>query len=150
MKLKVVTGLAAALAAVLSAEGQTISQRAVPAVVLNTFQQQFPGARQAEWEKRRDGSYEVEFHVGLFGRDHNAYISNDGKLLVHEEEVASSSLPVAVKDRIRTDFAEYSIEDVKKVTSGNQVIFKVELDSRSQDLHVEFHPDGTVKKELRD
>ncbi|MFC7525940.1 PepSY-like domain-containing protein [Parapedobacter sp. GCM10030251] len=124
--------------------------RGVPAVVLNAFQQQFPKARQAEWERRNDGTFEVEFNVGLVGRDQKAFISPDGKVLKHEEELSSSSLPEDVKKQIKAEFAGYRVDEVKKITEGGKVVYAVDLESRSGDLKVHFDPAGKILKERMD
>lgn len=124
--------------------------RGVPAVVLNAFQQQFPKARQVEWERKRDGNFEVEFNVGLVGRDQKAFISPDGKVLKHEEELSSSSLPDAVKNQIKTEFDGYRIDEVKKIDEGGKITYAVDLESRSGDLKVLFDTDGKILKERMD
>ncbi len=133
-----------------SAIAQGVQRHGVPAVVLNAFQQQFPKARQVEWEKKKDGNYEVEFSVGLISRDHQVIISPEGKVLRYEEELASYSLPDAVKQQIKTEFDGYRIGDVKKIDVEGRITYEVELDSRYGDLKVDFAPDGKIIKERMD
>ncbi len=147
---KLLFGLCVLSLACLSVGAQDVQRRGVPAVVLNAFQQQFPKARQVEWEKKRDGNYEVEFDNGLFSRDHQAIISPEGKVLRHEEELASYSLPDAVKQQIKATFVGYRVGDVKKIDAGGTITYKVELDSRQGDLEVVFNADGKVLKERMD
>lgn len=124
--------------------------RGVPAVVLNAFQQQFPKARQVEWERKRDGNFEVEFNVGWVGRDQKAFISPDGKVLKHEEELSSSSLPDAVKKQLRTEFNGYRVDDAKKIDEAGKITYAVDLESRSGDLKVLFDTAGKILKERMD
>lgn len=124
--------------------------RGVPAVALNAFQQQFPNARQVEWERRRDGTFEVEFNIGWMGRDQKALISPDGNVIKHEEDISSSSLPEAVKKQIRSEFAGYRIDDAKKVNEAGQVSYVVDLESRSGDVKVQFDAQGKILKERLD
>jgi len=124
--------------------------RGVPAVVLNAFQQQFPKARQVEWERRKDGTFEVEFNVGLVGRDQKAFISADGNVVKHEEELSASSLPDAIKNQIKTEFDGYRIDEVKKIEAAGKITYAVELESRHGDLTVDFDPDGKIVKERMD
>ncbi|WP_262246105.1 PepSY-like domain-containing protein [Parapedobacter soli] len=147
---KLLLGLCVLSLAYLPGNAQGVRQRGVPAVVLNAFQQQFPKARQAEWEKNRDGNYEVEFDVGLFSRDHQAIISPEGKILRHEEELSSYSLPDAVKEQIKVEFDGYRVDDVKKVEAGGITTYVVELDSRFGDLKAVFGADGKIIKERMD
>lgn|SRR5690606_2809851 len=147
---KVLFGLAVTSLAYLPVGAQGVQKRGVPAVVLNAFQQQFPKARQVEWERNRDGNYEVEFDNGIFGRDHEVIISPEGKVLRHEEELASYSLPDAVKKAIETEFGGYRVDDVKKIDAGGTITYAVDLDSRHGDLDVIFAADGTIVKERMD
>ena len=133
-----------------SVMAQDAQRRGVPAVVLNAFQQQFPKARQVEWEKMKDGTYEVEFSVGLISRDHQAMITPEGKVVRYEEELASYSLPDAVKTQIKTEFAGYRTGDIKKIDMEGKITYEVELDSPSEDLKVEFDSDGKILKERMD
>lgn len=147
---KLLLGLMIVFLTDLSVVAQTVQVRGVPAVVLNAFQQQFPKARQAEWEKKKDGNFEVEFDVGLISRDHKAVISPEGKVIRYEEELASYSLPDAIKTQIKTEFAGYRTGDVKKIEVGGKITYDVELDSRSGDLKVEFDSNGKIIKERMD
>ncbi|HWL00608.1 MAG TPA: PepSY-like domain-containing protein [Parapedobacter sp.] len=147
---KLLVVLCALSLAYLPLNAQDVQKRGVPAVVLNAFQQQFPKARQVEWEKKRDGSYEVEFDNGLFSRDHQAIISPEGKVLRHEEELASYSLPDAVKQQITAEFDGYRVGDVKKIDSDGTITYEVELDNRQGDLVVVFATDGKIIKERMD
>lgn len=147
---KLLFGLCVLSLAHLPVSAQRVQPRGVLAVVLNAFQQQFPKARQVEWEKKRDGNYEVEFDIGLFSRDHQAIISPEGKVLRHEEELAPYSLPDAVKQRIKAEFDGYRVDDAKKVDTGGTVTYEVELDSRSGDLEVVFAANGEIIKERMD
>lgn len=147
---KLLVGLAMLLSMGLSVVAQDVQRRGVPAVVLNAFQQHFPKARQVEWEREKDGSYEVEFNIGLVSRDHKALISSEGKVLRHEEEIASSSLPDAVKKRIKAEFNGYRIDGAKKIDKEGKVAYLVELDSLQGDLEVHFDAGGQVLKERMD
>ena len=134
----------------LPVSAQTMQQRGVPAVVLNAFQQQFPKARDVEWERMRDGNYEVEFDNGVFGRDNEVIISPEGKLLRHQEDLTSSSLPDAVKKKIKEEFSEYRVDGATKVDADGTITYEVELERRQGDLKVVFAADGTVVKERMD
>ncbi|MFC3196777.1 PepSY-like domain-containing protein [Parapedobacter deserti] len=125
---------------------QPIQTRSVPAVVLNTFQQQFPKAGRVEWERHGDGNYEVEFTVGLTGRHHKVAINHEGKMLIHEEEIAYYSLPDAIKQHIMAAFGGYRIGGAKKIEQGGNRLYEVELDSRHGDLEIYFNAAGQVLK----
>ncbi len=146
-----VLGLTALFLTYFSAIAQSIPHRRdLPAVVLNAFQQRFPQAKRAEWEKKKDGVYEVEFEVGLLGRDHKVYISPDGKVLKHVKEIVSSSLPDAVRQQIKINYSRYRTGDAYKIEVDDRVTYEVELESRYGDLVVVFGVDGEVIGERMD
>ena len=134
----------------LSAGVQAAQKREVPAVVLNAFQQKFPNARDVEWARTRDGNYEVEFDNGIFGRDSDALISPEGKVLRHEEDITAGALPDAVKEKIRAKFDGYRVDNAKKVDTGGTITYEVELESRHGDMDVVFAADGAIVKERID
>lgn len=140
----------AIVSANLPALAQDIVQRNLPAVVVNAFQQQFPKAKQVEWEKTADGLYEAEFEMGLMSRDHKVYISPEGRLQKHVEEISSSSLPEAVKKQLDARYGNYRIGDVSKIEAGKQLTYVVELENRAEELKLTFDASGKVLDERAD
>lgn len=145
-----ILSLLAVLLANSSAFGQDIAQRNLPAVVLNTFQQHFPKARDVEWEKTAAGLYEAEFEIGLMQRDHTVYISPAGKLEKHIQEISNSSLPEAVKKQLAKEYDGYRISDPKKIEEGQTVTYRVELENRMEELKVTLDTGGKVIDERAD
>ena len=134
----------------LRVSAQDILQRNLPAVVVNAFQQHFPKAKQVEWEKTADGLYEAEFELGLLNRDHKVYITPEGRVQKHIEEISASSLPAAVKQQLDTRYGGYRTGDVTKIESGEQVNYIVELENRREELKVSFDAGGKVLDERPD
>lgn len=134
----------------LPALAQDILQRNLPAVVVNAFQQQFPKAKQVEWEKTADGLYEAEFEMGLMNRDHKIYITPEGRLQKHVEEISSSSLPDAVKKQLDSQYGNYRISDVSKIEADKQLTYVVELENRTEELKLTFDTVGKVLQERAD
>lgn len=124
--------------------------RNVPAIVLNAFQQEFPKARQVEWEQRKDGSFEVEFNMGMVRRDQKVFFSPDGTMLKHEEELPASALPDVIRDQLRTAFDGYRVDEVRKIEEFGKITYAVDLERPSGDLKVLFGADGKVLKERMD
>lgn len=80
--------------------------------------------------------YEVEYEIGRF--DHELWISPTGQILRHKEEVSSSNLPQSIKNLLQTQYKEFRVDDVDKLTVGNNVFYKIELEndrgSRKQEI----------------
>jgi hypothetical protein len=140
MKHFILVVLAAALSG--AATAQDIPQSEVPSLVLNAFQSKFSNATDIEWE--REGElFKVDFEVG--NRDHDLWIDKSGTIKKHKEEIAKADLPASVAQKIKTDFKEYTVDDVDRIETDGKVFFYVDLDSRSGDKEVTFTADGTVQ-----
>ncbi len=123
--------------------GQDIPQSQVPSLIVNGFQQSFPKAYDIEWEI--DGElYKVEFETGLTGRDHDIWYDKAGKMIRHKEEITKSELPKKVSETISRDFNGYRLDDIKKITEGEKVIYTVELKSFREDWDVILDAEGNI------
>lgn len=128
---------------------QKISKNEVPSLVINSFQQAFPKASDIDW--KRDGElYKVDFEIGIPDLDHDVWYENTGKLIKHKEEISKSDLPKEIKTKIETEFADYKIDDIKKITEEDRVNYVVELESIQQDWKVSFDANGTVLNKIPD
>lgn len=120
---------------------QDIPQSEVPEAVIRSFNEKFPKASDVEWERKGE-LYEVDFDMGFFA-DHDAWFDASGKMTRHKEEIAKSDLPKAVTAAITSQFSEYRIDDVDKITENGKVSYKVELENGDSDRKVYFSEDGT-------
>ncbi len=116
-------------------------QSVVPSLVLNAFQQQFSNAKDVEWEMD-NGYYAVEFEIGV--NDHDAWFDSTGKLVKHKEDIAQTDLPEWIKTTIKTNYPRHRIDDVKKTTENGTIMYKVELERRSEDRVLVFSADGNL------
>lgn len=128
---------------------QRVSQSQVPSVIVNSFQKSFPKAYDVEW-KLKGEHYKVEFEIGLLGTDHDAWYDKTGKLIRHKEEISKSDLPQKVVAKINSDFKDYRVDDVEKITEGDKVIYKIELKSFSEEWKVSFDAEGAILSKVAD
>lgn len=122
---------------------QDIRQNQVPSLIVNNFQKTFPKAFDVEWELEGE-NYKVEFETGLLGKDYNVWYNKRGKLIRYKKEIAKSELPQKVQAKINSDFKTYRIDDLEEIFQGNNITYKVELKSISQDWKVVFDNSGNV------
>lgn len=120
---------------------QDVSQKDVPSVVLNAFMTAYPQASDVEWELR-GSTYNVDFEIGKI--DHEAWYDAGGKLLKHKEDVPLHSLPVAVADAIKKEFAAYKLDDADKVEEDGKIFYLIELDGSPNDRILQISPEGKV------
>ena len=86
-------------ALVLSAGCNLQAQKDLPAVVKKAFEQKFPNADDVEWDKEKDGNWEVEFEIG--DEESTAVFTPDGKWLETETEIALDDLPAPVRSAVQ-------------------------------------------------
>ncbi|MGG7035898.1 MAG: PepSY-like domain-containing protein [Flavobacterium sp.] len=128
---------------------QDIPQSQVPSLVVNNFQQSFPKAFDVEWELKGN-LYKAEFETGLLGTDHDVWYDKTGKLVRHRQEISKSDLPQKVLAKISSNFKNYRVEDVKKISEGNKITYTLELKSFSEEWKVAFDSEGTVLSKVAD
>lgn len=133
----------------IGASAQDIPQSQVPAVVVNSFQQKFPKAKGVDWELKA-GLYEAEFETGLFGTDHEVWIQSNGKIVRHKEELAKNDLPKVVIAKVKKDFPDYRIEDVKKITEEQKITYAFEVKSRADEWKLVVDTQGSILGKIRD
>ena len=121
---------------------QDIPAGEVPSVVINQFHIDFPKAKDIEWELKND-TYEVEFEQG-WGKDFEAWYTADGKQIKVEEETTKSELPKAVVAAIQKSYPSYKIDDIEKITEGEKVTYKVEVEKRELDQTLLLDEEGTI------
>lgn len=122
-----------------------IPQSQVPSIILNKFQQSFPKAYDIEWELKNN-IYEVEFEQG-WGKDFEAWYTADGNLIRLKEELNKSDLPKAVASTLKTKYANYRIDDAKKITENKKTIYKVELENNMEEFTLFFNRNGQLLKQ---
>lgn len=129
--------------------GQDIHKSQVPSLVLNSFQQAFPKALDAEWEMEGD-LFKVEFETGILRTSHDVLLDKTGKILRHKEEISKNDLPKPVSAKISSDFPGYRIDDVEKITEGNKTVYTLELKKLHEDWKVAFDPEGNILSKIAD
>lgn len=120
---------------------QDISPKNVPSLVLNSFQSRFTNVTDVEWEMEGE-LYKVEFEIN--SRDHDAWITKNGEIRKHKEEISNTELPNNVRHKIEADFKGYTIDEVSRIEIAEKVIFEVELDGKD-DREVLVSAEGVVQ-----
>ncbi|WP_134088732.1 PepSY-like domain-containing protein [Olivibacter sp. XZL3] len=149
MEKSMLTGFLALLINSSISFGQDIQASQVPSVVVNSFHKSFRDATDIEWERQGD-LYKVEFETGLLAKDHDAWYDKGGKLIEHKEEISKATLPAKVLATLKKDFNGYRVDDVKKVTKRQGVIYIVELESNAEELKVMLDTNGGVLNKMFD
>ncbi len=133
----------------MQAFAQDISRREVPSIIRNTFQNEFPKAKDTEWEKAGE-DYKVEFEIGFWNDDHTAWYNQEGKLVKHQKEIAKKELPTPIHTLLNEQYRWFLITDATQITTDDQTTYKVELKSFFQEWEVLFSETGAIIEQWRD
>lgn len=142
MKTYIIYLFALMMIATSASYAQDIPQSEVPEAVLKSFNEAFPKASDVEWEREGE-HFEVDFDVSFF-KDHEAWFNSSGNLIRHKEEISKGDLPEVVVAAISSQYAEYRIDDVDKITENGKATYIVELEKGSEDRKVTFSEEGKV------
>jgi hypothetical protein len=129
---------------------QDISQKNVPAVVLNAFQIKFPNATDVEW-KLEKGNYRIKFEVN--NKDNELYLDDRGNLLKHHQDLYGSEVPESVLKTIKSKVAFFDLNDADRFTEGKEIVYEINFEISGKDHDFWIDEKGRLlkyKKELKD
>lgn len=122
---------------------QDIPAHKIPSEVMAEFQQQYPEAKDVDWELK-EGNFEVDFELGWRGFDHEILYDSTGSILRHKAEISKKELPEDVSSMLDNDFKWYWIRDVKKIVEGNDTIYLMEARSFFKEWELTVKSDGSL------
>jgi hypothetical protein len=117
----------------------------VPKIVLDSFQQSYPGVVNAKWEYG-DGFYEVVFTKN----DLEIVVDYDiyGKCEQIETEIKLNELPKTVPDYLNRKYKDFILTGASKtVTKSNILTFVVQIGKKGKILDITFSSEGKFLKE---
>jgi uncharacterized membrane protein YkoI len=126
------------VALLLSAGCSLQAQKDLPAAVKTAFAQKFPDADDVEWDKEKDGNWEVEFEQG--DTESTAVFSPDGKWLETETEIALEDLPEPIRAAVKGK----KIKEVARITKADgTTVYEVEVGKKD----LMYDPQGNLLPE---
>ena len=108
------------------ADEEKIALDKVPAAVKEAVKKKFPKAEMKEAAKEVENGktvYEISIKDGETAID--VSLSDEGKILAIEKEMAVADLPAAVKDAVKTKYAEGMITKAEEITKEETVSYEV-------------------------
>ena len=128
----------------------------VSAEVQASFAEQFPGARDVEWEVR--GTYAVadfsyaDSQSGGWVSSTAWYSQTDGTWLMSEYDLRFERLPEAVKTAFQqSEYAGWHVDDVDLIRrDGVTLLYVVEVEQGGQEMDLYYAEDGVLVKALAD
>lgn len=122
---------------------QKIKESVVPAVVKQTFSNNYPGIT-PEWEKE-DGNFEASFKEK--GHDMSCVIDNSGTILETETDIAVSELPQEAVLYLKTHYKGHGVKEASKIVKkGGEVNYEAMVKGRD----VMFDVNGKYLKEIKE
>ncbi len=127
-----------------TAEAQHLSQKEVPAVVLNSFLQNFPKARNVEWERKNGDEYKIEFERGILRKDHEVFIAANGKILKHTQELYIYDLPYSLRSVIKQAYPDSKIQKIEMVSNPTSSYFRIDIRYNKEKIRIFMLPNGKI------
>ena len=128
-----------------SCRAQDISEKKIPAVVLNSLKAKYPVAKNIDWEKHGT-NYEAEFDVND-SAEISVQIDTGGNILMEKQDVSQSELGQAIVATIQEVYKGYVIDDAEKINKAGAVYFQAELEAKGKKkLQLVFFADGREDK----
>lgn len=98
-----------------------IKPEEAPQEVVESFNEEFASARDAEWET--DGAnYEVDFNLG--NEEKEAKFDATGELKMTITEIDRAELPDAVDQKLSQEYADYKFDEFYKVEKEGKTKYK--------------------------
>lgn len=148
-KYKLISILAILLVSTSTMFGEKIHKSAVPSLIINNFNKQFPRASDVEWKMEND-IYKVEFEVGLFKNDHTVWYDSYGNTMMHKAEISKRDLPKAINSTISTEFKGHRVSDVKRITKQTDTTYTMELKRFDEEWKVSIDSKGNIISKIPD
>ncbi len=131
----------------LFAQDKKITEKEVPAAVLDSFHKTYPKAEikglSTETEKGKK-YFEVESVDGTVKRD--LLFTPAGKIAEIEETIPSSDLPKGSVQSIEKKIPGAKIESAEKVTSGSKVTYELSVTGKKGKFGVVLNKEGKIIK----
>lgn len=125
---------------------QNINPTDVPAPVKDAFSKEYAKATDVEWKKDME-NYKVEFDLNRM--ENEVWYNASGTVVKKEQDIAEAELPQAVRDAVKSGYADYRLDDIEKVWQNNATSYQLELEKGNEDKHVTFDANGKVIEEVK-
>lgn len=130
-----------------SAGEQPVKCEDTPTAVRTSFQKLYPKAAIegcAKEDEKGKAAYEIMSTEGKIKRDVLFYA--DGTLIVAEEAIAASDLPMAVQESMGEALADHDIELVEKLMRDDAVTYEIKSKHGGVPLEIVFDRNGRILK----
>lgn len=114
----------------MTACGQKLKEKDVPATAKKTLMQKFPQANKVFWEKE-NGNFEANWG-GKSGEDNSVIFSPQGQVLETEKKIVYQDLPPQAKDYLASEYKVHAAKEVIQDTKADdKVSYEVEVKKKT-------------------
>ncbi len=122
--------------------------KAVPEKVKTAFSEKFPDATKVKWDKENETEWEAEFKMN--SKEYSANFNADGTWVETEYELKLKDLPLAVTSKLKSDFADYKVDEAEVTETVEGTVYEIQLKKGKEEMEVAIDASGTlVKKESK-
>lgn len=128
---------------------QRVSPHQIPSVIINKFKRDYPKARDISWKVKGE-LYQVDFEIGFSTKDYKIIYHPSGDIIKTEQEISSVQLPSTIFQKIKQEFRNYQIKDIKKIVKDRATIFEFEAKSGKTKWEITMDEKGNILNKKRD
>lgn len=121
---------------------QPIPPDSVPKQVLKRFNQQFPRAFDIDW-KISGNLFRVGFQDE--NRKNEAAINDKGQVVILEQQLNASELPVNLSKGLSRDFVVYNLETAVRSVRQGEITYVVKIKAKEEEWNVVYDNNGNQK-----
>jgi hypothetical protein len=129
------------------AQESKVSAKDVPPAVIAAFKAAYPNATVRGYAKEKENGklfYEIESKEGGIMRD--VLYKPDGTVSEVEETVATTDLPAAAQELLKTKYATAVVAKAEKTTNGDKIEYEVVARRGKRRMTFVFDAEGKVVK----
>lgn len=133
------------LSSTISAQKKDVSEKDVPAAIINTFIAKYPTAKTRTW-KTKNGDYEVDFYINL--KKYEAKYEADGKWKKTSVKINRKEVPEAVFNSFKaSEFSNWTLDDTYLVEdSENKNLYMLKAVKGSNVMELLYKSNGELLK----
>lgn len=129
-------------------QGQDLTSNAVPENYTSGLLKVYPTATDIKWDKRGT-DYKVKFDVGKM--EHKIWFNRDGEMVKVEKHIIASEMPANLREIIKRDYPNYTIDSVESIIKDGTTTFEVELEKNwNEVLKITYSVNGQILKAIKD
>jgi uncharacterized membrane protein YkoI len=130
------------------ADEEKIALDKLPAKVKEAVKAKFPDAELVSAEKENENGKTVfEVAIKNKGNKLEVTLTEDGKILSIEKEIAAKDAPKAVMEALEKKYPKAEIKKVEEITKGDKVTYEFLITAGDKKLEVVFDAQGKLVEE---